>query len=491
MFKKSILFMHRILGTVLSVLFLVWFLSGFVMIYHKFPRVANRDRFSCMSALPDNLQDNLPSPESIRARFADSTILSLSLETYAEQTVFKLTSPAGTHIMPADAARQREIPRLSFAMLEQYARRWSKSNIARTDTLYELEQWIPFSALRKEFPIYKFYFGDEEKHQLYVSSQSGEPLQFTDKSSRLWAWLGAIPHWVYFTSLRQNRELWINTVILLSGLGCIMCLAGIIVGAWEYVRHYRRRGTLRTPYRKFTYKWHHIAGFIFGPFVFTFTFSGMMSLAEVPQWLVKEHDPSIREKLRAPAPVEPDSYRLDYRKILSAYPQRTKRIEWASFGDKPLYRTVVDSKQLAFDASTENMLPLSLNEDDVGDFLIRLHNDRTTITLMEEYDNYYVGLSDHLPLPVYKASVENADNSTYYINPKNGSIRYFNNNSKTRRWMYQALHSFKFKFAAERPILWNILVWTTMTGGSIVAATGVWLGFRYARRKLRIMNYKL
>lgn len=114
--------------------------------------------------------------------------------------------------------------------------------------------------LKEEFPIYKFHFADPERHELYISSKSGEVLQYTDKNSRFWAWLGAIPHWVYFTSLRQDAELWIKVVVWLSGIGCVMCIAGIYLG----IRDFRlaRRRHLISPYKKFWYKASYSRGVI-------------------------------------------------------------------------------------------------------------------------------------------------------------------------------------------------------------------------------------
>jgi len=37
MFSRIMFTIHRVLGTLLSVLFLMWFVSGIVMIYHGFP----------------------------------------------------------------------------------------------------------------------------------------------------------------------------------------------------------------------------------------------------------------------------------------------------------------------------------------------------------------------------------------------------------------------------------------------------------------------
>lgn len=40
MIRKIVFNIHLILGLLLCVLFLMWFLSGFVMIYHSFPRAS-------------------------------------------------------------------------------------------------------------------------------------------------------------------------------------------------------------------------------------------------------------------------------------------------------------------------------------------------------------------------------------------------------------------------------------------------------------------
>ena len=37
--KQVLIRVHQLLGTALSILFVMWFLTGFVMIYHNFPKM--------------------------------------------------------------------------------------------------------------------------------------------------------------------------------------------------------------------------------------------------------------------------------------------------------------------------------------------------------------------------------------------------------------------------------------------------------------------
>ncbi|MCC8172901.1 MAG: hypothetical protein LIO65_00415 [Odoribacter sp.] len=237
MIKRLLYAIHRILGTVLSILFLVWFLSGFVMIYHKFPKVSSRDKYKVMEALletdiqTDSLLSFIPSEEKV---------LKLSLKSFSSKPYWEIATDKGNYTILVDEEYKFIEGNKDYPILLSYAQRWNNASINKVDTLYKLEQWIPFGYLRKDFPIYKFYFGDKEKHQLYVSSLSGEALQYTSNESRFWSWLGAIPHWIYFTSLRQNSALWKEVIIWLSGLGCIMCIAGIILGIRAYRANYKR-----------------------------------------------------------------------------------------------------------------------------------------------------------------------------------------------------------------------------------------------------------
>ena len=62
---RLMLFLHRILGTALCLLFAVWFLSGLVMIYHTFPRVTQAERIARQNGLEP---DSLPSLASLLRR---------------------------------------------------------------------------------------------------------------------------------------------------------------------------------------------------------------------------------------------------------------------------------------------------------------------------------------------------------------------------------------------------------------------------------------
>ena len=483
MLKRIIYSIHRVLGTFLSILFLVWFLSGFVMIYHNFPRVTPQDRNRTTGVLSADMPEI---GEVLNRIYPDTLIQKINLKTTSYgQSVFEISTKDSSYNLVADSSEF--IWEVDYTQIEKYAQKWCTADIVQVDTLNEVDQWVPFNRLMKDMPIYKFHFGDTQKHQLYISSRTGEALQFTNKDSRFWAWLGAIPHWVYFTSLRQDGELWNTTVIWLSGLGAVMCLLGFGLGIYMLVKQYRKKKKLGTPYRKFSYKWHHVLGFVFGIFVFTFVFSGMMSLASIPDWIIKDSRPSVRREISM---LNPEEYQLDYRAILLYYANEVKGIEWNSFDKTPIYKVVTTDSTYVLDGSVNNIVPLSLTEQKVKDKYTRQYAEDIVLSVMSEYDNYYVDRKYKLPLPVYKIDIDDVDKTTYYVNPKTGDTRIYTTKGRIQKWMYQGLHSFNFKFLVEHPIIWNLVMWVTMIGGTLVSLSGVLLSYKYLRRKYKRLTRK-
>ena len=475
---KVFLFVHRILGALLSILFVAWFLSGLVMIYHNFPRVTQSQRLAKMDYLK---ADSLPEWKEIEQRLPkDERVKQVTLDCYLGQNVFHIRTDKGQYDIPARSGET--LPSIDGDRIRKVASLWNESATIRIDTLYQLEQWIPFGRLKEEFPIYKFYFDDKEKHQLYISSKTGNVLQYTDKESRFWAWIGAIPHWVYFTSLRQDAYLWIKTVVWLSGIGCLMCIAGIYLGIRDF-RLARKRGKV-SPYKKAWYKWHHITGTVFGLFVLTFCFSGMMSLARVQDWGIKSKLPfNPMEELAKQAP-SPADYVLDYREAIAHYPGQIRQLSWSSFGNIPYYTLRKTNGKIYLDARMKNIKPLSLKEEEVMTILKRIHESPTKFSLMEHFDDYYLARKMKLALPVYKIEIDDIESSTYYVDPKSGRTRYIDNPARWMHWMYPALHSLRIRFLIEHPVLWNTVMWGLMLGGTFVSISGLYLAFKYLKRKV-------
>lgn len=481
--KKALIQIHRILGTALSLLFVLWFATGFVMIYHNFPKM--QDSIQERALLPlgtidaDSLQAGL-------ARLPEELPDALALRRLSTEAYAFVYEREGKQLLFPSTGGARE--RYTTDELDGYARRAIPAPIIQVDTLHGLERWIPYDKVLPQMPVLRYQYADDAGSVLYVSSVTGEGVQYTDREGRFWAWIGAIPHWLYILDLRFYRDTWANIVIGFSGIGALMCLSGLILGLLAYIKRYRRKGDLRSIYPKGFFRWHHITGFIFGIFVFTFSFSGMMSLQKVPQWLSPVARPELAElsqdrSLRTAVTAFPLQIgtlldQLDSLEIL--------RIDYRQWGDKPYYQLQTTTGMRYIDASTPNARPLELSEGEIRQWVGKLHPNKTyRIELLSDYDNYYIHKRQHLPLPVFRIEVDDEDKTSYYVDPKTTHVRYFNANTRLRKWTYQALHSFTIKGLVERHFWWNLLMFASMIGGTIVSVTGLVLAYRYLHRRTR------
>ena len=451
---------HKITGTAIAVFFVMWFITGIVLIYHPYPKVSEKLLYSKKETLPSSL----PDLSSVLDR-TDGKMKSLSLKQYQGQTLFSID----------------KAPVVTFSVVEQVAKHWINAPIERVDTLKEREQWVLFTKYDKELPIYKFYFGDDEKHELFISGRTAEVLQMTTAKERFWAWIGAIPHKFYVPCIRRDVETWQNTIAIVSGICLVAALSGWILGLCLWIKRYRKKHVWGNPYKKRWYHWHFSFGLAFGIFLIAWAISGIFAMQRVPQWLVPmEGVYSFKSsRLWGKGILPLDAYQLDYRKLKETYPE-LKEVEWCRYADIPAYRIITGEDELLIDASGDEVRPLLIPEQTIVKGLKNIHGEETDmkVSLLNEFDNYYLSRRVSLDLPVYKIEVEDANGSLYYVNPETGYIRYLNNNKIVRKWLFNGIHYLDVDWLVARPWLWYTCIWVLCGGCLVVCISGLVLGIR-------------
>ena len=461
--KKVISFLfkvHRITGLSIAVFFLMWFTTGIVLIYHPYPKVAEKLLYEKKETLPSSL----PNLSSVLSS-ADGKVKSLSLKQFQGQISFS-----------TDKA-----PVVTFSVVERVAKHWIDAPIERVDTLKEREQWVLFTKYDKELPIYKFYFDDDERHELFISGRTAEVLQMTNAKQRFWAWIGAIPHKFYVPCIRRDVDVWQNTIAIVSGICLVAALSGWILGICLWIKRYRKKHAWENPYKKCWSRWHFSFGLVFGVFLIAWAISGIFAMQRVPQWLVPmEGDYSFKSsRLWGKGMLPLDAYRLDYRKLREAYPD-LKEVEWCRYADIPAYRIITSEEELLVDASGNAVRPLQIPEQTIVEGMKKIHGGEVgmKVELLEEFDDYYLSRRVALDLPVYKIEVDDANGSLYYVNPETGYIRYLNNNKMVRKWLFNGIHYLDVAWLVNRPVLWTCCLWFLCIGCGIVCLSGVVLGIK-------------
>lgn len=483
-FSNSIISLHRLTGTLVALFFAMWFLTGLVLIYHSYPGVADQERHLHRETLPDSL----PALSAMLERLPEGVIPTrVSLRQFQGQTLFTLENRDTTLTFCPDPSES--VRPVNWQTIEAVARAWVDADPVRVDTLHRRAQWILYSSYDRKLPIYRFTYDDPAHHELFISKKDAEVQQFTDRRSRRWAYFGAIPHKFYIPAIRGDADRW-KRWITAGGIFCFAAaLTGLYTGFYRLVQHYRRQKKLGSPYRKRIYRWHHVAGLVFGIFMVAWGISGAMSMQRIPTWLVPmEGDyffsSATMWNKRKTMPLE--RYALDYRLLQATYPE-LKEVEWVHFGDLPAYRIVEGSHERYIDASGMSVREMTIPESEVAAGVRRLNGEEASFRIewMTVYDNYYLSRWDTLTLPVYKVILDDADGQVYYVNPKTGYVRYLTRNKKVKKWVFSGIHYLNIKWLIERPVLWTMAIWTLCLGGAFVSLTGAVMGMRYLRRLLR------
>lgn len=476
---------HRFLGIPLSVLFVLWFVSGIVMIFApSFPRAPRNSPLS--GFVSDKI---LPADSLVKASYLNADSLRSFKFSVIDSTVVA-TIADNTREVTIDATSSLPFVR-KHKSAGEIAKEWCQAQIVRIDTLNEVDQWIPFDYYESMCPIYKFHFSDT--HQLYVTAD-GEAIQFSDRQQRIKAWFGTIPHWLYFTVLRKHQEAWTEVVEWCALAGCLMCLSGIILAILIWINYGRKHGFRHIPYRKPLWRWHFILGLLFGWCGVTFTLSGYMSMTTLPKFLVKErtHDnaSSAEGKERHSAQkmtslCSLEKYKLSIDHILSREDSiiSISLKDWEGY---PYYVLTYPDHTRNIDASVaDTVVDFSLTAEMVRNSVQKKYPEADVqVDLLTEYDgDYYSRTGKMTPLPTIRVRyIGDELNKVEYYNTNTGRVRAIDDNSRRHSFLYGGLHRLNIKFLTDRPWLWWTVMMTLMVGGTALSVTGLLMAIKWACR---------
>ncbi len=483
---KPILFLHRWLGIFVGLLMTIWCLSGFVMMYVDYPRLTPAEQLRGLAPL------QLPAAAGLEkiGLPGDMPLAAARVEMMAGRPVLHIMPSAGPEpiiaqmrTMPTayDLATGAPIEGVDAARAEAVARGFGvQAGIAgslRDVTETGTDQWT-VQTYRRNAPLYRADYADAAGTQVYVSGKTGEVVQDTTRFERFWGWLGAVPHWLYPTVLRQNGQLWSQVVIWTSLIGCFLTVTGLWVG----VARLRRRpdGSIGSPYsRRNLWWWHHIFGLFFGILTLTWVASGLLSMNP---WdvLASEAGFAERDKL-AGGPVRWDAL-LQALAHADALPAGTVRLEAAPLGGQ-LFLSAVDAQGTAtrLDAQAR---PAPLTREAVSAALGWAPG-IASLDLLRSEDAYYYAHKEAARLPVWRAILADGERTRLYLDPQTGRLlRAYDSNGRIYRWAMHGLHSLDLPGLRSRP-LWDLVVVPLLALVTLVCATGTWMGVNKIRRDLR------
>ena len=263
---------HRYIGIPLSVVFVIWFFSGIVMMYTGgMPRDSVEESRSHQAVIP--LSDIALTPSEAATR-ASATPNSASLRNLLRRPAYIFQSGRGQQtVVFADTGETidgvgpeagREIISIALDI--------PQDRVRFVRTLQVPDQWT--LTPRRQFPLHRY---DVDDSFVYVSATTGEIILTASRTERMIAWAGAIPHWFYVTPLRINQPAWFWTVVIASGIGCLVAALGLVLMFTQF--HKSKPFSLQKSIRyRGWMRWHYYSGVLFGVVTLTWVFSGLLSM---------------------------------------------------------------------------------------------------------------------------------------------------------------------------------------------------------------------
>ncbi len=467
---RVILFIHRYLAVAVGLLMALWCLSGFVMMYQAMPELTQQERLAGLAPL--RLQ-GCCHPHALPP--ADAPLGSFTIEMLDGRAVLRAGGAAPVDLAtgePVSTFTRGDLQRIAAAHARQ--RDIGGSSTPRWLGEVEIDQWT-LQAARRNAPVHHFALDDAAGTELYVSGRSGEVFLDTNRRERVLAWLGAIPHWLYPTALRQHGAVWTQVVIWTSVIGAFLAATGIYVGIARLRRD--RSGKLASPFRGWWY-WHHIAGLVFGVLVLTWVFSGLLTMT--PWGFLAGGDASARvrtQMLGAPPAA-------DLHALLASAPSTMasgdfRQMRAAPFGGRlHVLLMRADGSSVRVDSSGQ---PSHIEEAQARAAFARLDTPVRALDLITREDAYYYGHKRDVALPAWRAVLDDDDRTHVYLDPASGQVRVVDGDAKTARWITQGLHSLDFRGLRSRP-LWDVVTMLLLGGVTAVCVTGSWMAIRRVRR---------
>ena len=512
--RFSLIFFHRWLGIAVGLMFILWTLSGVILMYYGIPHHTAGERLTRLPPL--DLSTATVSPAEALAKVG-GTPFRLRVSMHDDRPVYRINTGevfgswalvyADTGELMAGLNQDTVI----YTMVKLYP---EFDQTMRYDTYLTQPDWFTHSpAMQTHLPMHRISMGNGDDY--YVSEKSGETVMKTTHLTRVLGFFGYNTHTLYFW---RQEAWWTPFLHWVSWIGLGVTVLGLVLGIWRFSRKpqfIHSDVAYRTPYTGW-WKWHHYAGLIFGVVMFTWMLSGLISMSVWPSVTESFYTP---QQLQAGArtvqgfgaqvdfaPLTVDAMQEAVKKIGAEFP--VKELELQVVNEVPYYiayrapseeelrqwvsRSALDflTPTLEWDhryISATDVVARPFSEFTETDLLKMAATampaqDYAELTWLDTHDDYYYHTVDSfdlgLPrsvrtLPALRLKYNDANATWLYLSPSHAQLIKVETTDRRNRWGYYALHAFDFALLYNNRPLWDILVLVLLFGCIAMTLTAV------------------
>lgn len=515
--RVSLILFHRWLGIGVGLMFMVWTLSGVILMYYGIPHYSAGERLAHLPPL--DLSTATITPQQALAS-VQGTPFRLRISMFDGHPAYRINSGqvfGKWTLVLADTGKVVKLdPDSVIYSLAKIYPEFEETMIYEA-YLREPDMFTHSPALQNHFPLHVINMGNLERY--YVSEISGEVVMHTTPLTQVLGVLGYNIHTLYFW---RQQGWWTPLLHWLSWSGLGMTIIGIVLGIWRFSSkpHFIKRGiAYRTPYVCW-WRWHHYAGLSFGAVMLTWMLSGLISMSVVP---------GIDETLYSPEQIQAGARTVqgfgastDFAPLTLAGMQNAvaqlganhavKELELKVVNGQPYYQSyrAPDQTELAHWTSHSAMDFLTANLEWQHYFISATNPDAqpftdfaeadllqmaatampgqqyTELAWLNAPDAYYYHTLDAFDLglprtvrsvPVLRLKYDDAAQTWLYLTPSHAQLIKAESLDRRNRWGYYGLHGFDFGFLYNHRPLWDILVLVLLCGCiamSVTTAVPAW-----------------
>lgn len=482
--EQAVISTHRWIGIGICIVMLVWFVSGWVMAYVRFPAMPPDEKLEVLPPIAWDQVSIAPGEALAIAGFSDLP-LELRLEMSGSQPVYRIVDwHKGRHAV--SAVTGKVIERVSAEQAVSIVRtQLGQPQATLRAASIDSDQWTITSSWNQDRPFHLVQLNDEASRHLYVSVATGEIVLDTGRTERVLNWFGAIPHWLYFEFLRHyNREpLWRWTVYILAGAGIVVALSGLFLGVRRARWRLRYANGDWTPFAGWM-RWHHVLGLLGGILLAAWMISGFWTM--YPGGILKPRGISQLEYEQYRGAGDANALsREQWRRLAPARLSQTRRVSFTRVGGQPLLiLEALGAAPVVLNGQTGTATTFTADTISAAARGLAPNGRILRTTLLRDGDEYWHSGFRYRKVPIWRVEVDDRAGSWYHMDPDTGEISgVVDRDARINRWTVVAAHNADFHrlITTSRP-LWDVVMFLVTIPAALLAATALVIGYRRLAR---------
>jgi uncharacterized iron-regulated membrane protein len=482
--SKHVSVVHRWLGISLCLLLAMWFATGGVLSFVPFPSLSGDERIAGGEVIDPN---RIRVEPAVAMAAADSAFVEHFRLISVQGRPRYLLSLSGGPVVAVGAEDGELLNPLTPDAARGVAERFSGLTAVRIEGPFDYDQWIVNNVYDPYRPLYKVDMNDAAATTLYVSARSGEVVQRTRRTERIWNYVGAVSHWINPTILRKDYAVWNRVMWTLVLSGIVLTLAGGWLGLVRYINLRRQRRSGLSPFTGWL-RWHHSIGLFAGVLVLSWASSGALMLNKGRTFFPSDRPSTDRiGRLRG----------ISLADAAATFPtsqlgklRGAREMEFIALGARAFLLVRSDGLQVSQVVSIDGEHGLRFAAVVPDALLVSAVQSAwwpSGVVGVEHVtaDDAYILRGKPLPPTTRRIVLGDPAQTWVQVDAASGQIiSILDRSRRVYRWLVDGLHTFDFPVLNRVGSLWHVLLLMGVASGFVFSCTGIVIGVKRLRRSI-------